>query len=303
MRTRNGFTLIELLVVIAIIAILIGLLVPAVQKVREAAARTQCQNNLKQLALACHSYDSANRGLPPIGSTATELGWVTEILPYIDQVPLYNQYKFGVPFYDPLNQPVITQRLAVLECATSPVADRVFTASNAFPTGTATYSAASTDYFAFMGASLSCYAQFYPGTPSNADLSGAFLLGGKRSIANIADGSSNTLLLGEMSGRPTIYKTGGQINSTVPPPTYGFGAWAHNDAHNASCYTFDGLTTGGPCVVNCTNYRAVYSFHTNGAFAAFADGTVRLLPTNISGATFYALVTQAAGEPIQGFDF
>jgi prepilin-type N-terminal cleavage/methylation domain-containing protein len=303
MRKRKGFSLIELLVVIAIIAILIGLLVPAVQKVREAAARTQCKNNLKQLALGCHTYDNANRGLPPIGSTATDLGWVTEILPYIDQVPLYNQYKFGVPFYDPLNQPVITQRLAVLECPTSPVADRIFIATNAFPTGTVTYSAASTDYFAFMGASLACYSQFYPGTPSNTDLSGAFLLGGRRRIANITDGSSNTLLLGEMSGRPTIYKTGGQINLATPAPTYGFGAWTHNDAHNASCYTFDGLTAGGPCVVNCSNFRAVFSFHTNGAFAAFADGAVRVIPTNISGATFYALVTQGAGEQIQGFDF
>src|SRR5437660_4954836 len=98
-RPRRAFTLIELLVVIAIIAILIGLLLPAVQKVREAAARAKCSNNLKQLALACHNYHDVNTRLPGGVETgaARYSSLFVELLPYIEQNPLYRQWDFANP--------------------------------------------------------------------------------------------------------------------------------------------------------------------------------------------------------------
>src|SRR3954454_1518829 len=103
-RSQNGFTLIELLVVIAIIAILIALLVPAVQKVREAANRTRCTNQIKQLALALHNYHDANKKFPPTSyyrhPSSTSHTWVEFVLPYMEQNALYQQIDFKKPNYD-----------------------------------------------------------------------------------------------------------------------------------------------------------------------------------------------------------
>jgi prepilin-type N-terminal cleavage/methylation domain-containing protein len=308
---RCAFTLVEVLVVLAIIAILIGLLLPAVQKVRDVAALIVCKNNLKQLALACLDYESTRRGLPPIGSRTQDPGWVTEILPYLDQNPLYARYNFKAPWFDASNADVVNQVLPILVCPADPVGGRVFEATDpAFatldPGGTPdiNYAAANSDYFAFMGANTPCYQRFYPGTPATADLSGAMQLYARRKMVALTDGASQTAMLSEMAGRPWIYVTGGRpTTGSTHELVYGFGAWAHNNAFNVGCYSGDGLTPGGACVINCSNLRAVYSFHFNGAHAALCDGSVQMLPYTISGRTFFGLVTHAGNEVVDMSEF
>src|SRR6478735_876516 len=124
-RKRVGFTLIELLVVIAIIAVLIALLVPAVQKVREAAARSQCQNNIKQLGLALHNYEGVYKKFPPLypgqapGSTTFDYRYtwsvIAQLNPYLEQTAIYNSMDLKQPIYDATNNITAPNKFAVVQ--------------------------------------------------------------------------------------------------------------------------------------------------------------------------------------------
>jgi len=196
-RSR-GFTLIELLVVIAIIAILIGLLLPAVQKVREAAARTKCQNNMKQIGLALHNYHDVRNGFPP-SSTFTLANplpasnapanwhtWITFLLPYLEQDPLYKATNLSLPAW---GQPIVATDLAVLKCPSDA----------GFKTSDETWGIAITNYAGSEGYHWWPTAVFDPGTGKTADYSGLFTQTRKFKMADIIDGTSNTVVIAEVA--------------------------------------------------------------------------------------------------------
>ena len=325
-RPRSAFTLIELLVVIAIIAILIGLLLPAVQKVREAAARMKCTNNLKQIVLACHNYENAMNGLPILYPSSNQLGWMTPVLPYIEQANLGNLYNIGYPWFDTVNATAIQQRIPIFECPSSPVAhsytgtDSGFASQGGAGTANTTFTVAVTDYFAFSGAGGD-YATYYS---SSNDVSGPFgsqsaTPPASRQLIHITDGTSNTFMVGEQAGRPFLYVTGGkQVPGSnfssysyvsaglADAPNsvaliYGWGSWAHNNNFNVGTWTADGTAKNGPCTMNCSNYRGVYSFHTGGANFGYADGSVHFINSSLPPAAYYALITARGGEVIPSY--
>ncbi len=118
-RPTNGFTLVELLVVIAIVGILVALLLPAIQAAREAARRTQCTNNLKQIGIGFHNYESANGGFPPRRWSRADqgyTGWGTFILPFMEEQAIYDRYNWKYDYYDPVNKDVVETKLPVFIC-------------------------------------------------------------------------------------------------------------------------------------------------------------------------------------------
>jgi len=331
MPKSRGFTLVELLVVIAIIGVLVALLLPAVQAAREAARRAQCTNNLKQLGLACQNYVTIHGGFPLLYSASNQPGWITQILPFFEEGNLLTQYNYQQPWFDASNALAVAQRIAILECPTSPV-EHIYTATDPAFAGMSanpltTFTTSSTDYFAIATASSATtlkapstipagYFYVYPNAPTTTDLSGAFGPQASkpvpRRLRQITDGLSRTAMITEMSGRPWMYIAGGnKLNAgSFPsyvsagsvdvmdniPLYYGWGGWAHNNNFGVGTWSLDGTMQGGPGAINCSNYRGVYGFHPGGVNATYADGSVRFLSESIDAATFFAVVTARGGE-------
>ena len=316
-RSRRAFTLIELLVVIAIIAVLIGLLLPAVQKVREAANRMACANNLKNLGLACHCYHDVHKRLPPgtvgplaalpqfAGLKSHALG--TYLLPYVEQEPLAKQYRWDVSWFDPPNQPVVNTQLSIWQCPSAP-ANRIRDGS--FPTvippppelfnGTA----ACGDYAGMNAVDSGLVRRGLidlPGGPRDerGHFEGVFPVNHARRLADIVDGTTNTIMMAECAGRPTLW----QGRREVANVWLSGGPWASRNLLWCRGASQDGTAFYGPCAINCRNDREVYSFHPGGANIVFADGSVHFLNADLSIRVFARMVTRAGGEVISDGDF
>ncbi len=316
---------------IAIIGVLVALLLPALQSARESARRGQCTGNLKQLGLACQNYADVHRGFPLLYSSSSQLGWVTELLPFFDQNNLALQYNLSQPWFDSSNATAIVQRIPILECPTSPfvhsytATDSGFAGQSANPM--TTFTTASTDYFALAGASSTTtakapstipagYFYVYPKAPATTDLSGEFgpqsTTPTLRRLSEITDGLSHTATVTEMAGRPWLYVAGGVqvLTANFPsyvsassvdqadniPLDYGWGAWAQNNNFNVGTWSPNGMAQGGPCTINCSNYRGVFSFHSFGVNVTMADGSVQSLTDEVDASIFFALVTARGGE-------
>jgi prepilin-type N-terminal cleavage/methylation domain-containing protein/prepilin-type processing-associated H-X9-DG protein len=336
-RPRPGFTLVELLVVMAIIAILVGLLLPAVQAAREAARRTSCTNNMKQQGLAVLNYENTYKMMPS-GGEGTDYtqsppatmfdthSLFTQILPYVEQSLLYNQMNLDYSYRDtrcPANQEAAQQDIPIYMCPSDPFM------STKDPQGYGKL-----DYFATV------YTDIDPdtGLRNKALRADGALCVPAAPISSIADGTSNTILIIEDTGRnhpSQLYKTLSKYNDPTcaagncdPEDASGTNSmravhrWADPDAGgsgvsgppNASAtyqkyINQNAIPLGGPpecpwTTNNCGLNDEPFSFHPGGCNAVFADGSARFLSNKIDAPTMRALVTRTEGVPIpKGFQF
>lgn len=310
---RRGFTIIELLVVVAIIGVLVALLLPAVQQAREAARRTACRNNLKQLALAAHLYHEDHNTFPPGGvgpmpalnfpqfNGLKHHGPGTYLLPYLEQQALANQYSRDISWFDPPNQPAVNMQLQVWQCPSAPgkrIHDGSLLTQTPPPRDLFIGTAACGDYacMAFVNARLVRDRVIDPPAAvldKRGNFEGVFPVNDCRRFSDIPDGTSSTILIGECAGRPQLW----QGRTPVPDTWLRGGPWASRNTLWCLGATPDG-TSLGTCAVNCTNDHEVYSFHSGGASVAFADGAVHFLSASIDIRVFAALVTRAGGEVV-----
>jgi prepilin-type N-terminal cleavage/methylation domain-containing protein/prepilin-type processing-associated H-X9-DG protein len=320
---RQGFTLIELLVVIAIIAILIGLLLPAVQKVREAAARMKCTNNLKQIGLALHSYHDANNMFPPgyvDGNTNPNStpdndvgpgwGWAAYTLPYLEQGNVFNQINFSQGVGVGANVAVSQTALTIFQCPSDPYLQN-FTV---WPTNVVV---AHGNYVGCNG-----WVECFNGAGGNPQpgmgddgLSGTFGLAGvglfyrnsHNRMTNVTDGLSNTIIAGERSGNhaPVTWTgavTGGRCPAwmaTQPPSPYSpppGPAYDNADYDEALVLSHCNATHVPNADFPIYDPDVFYSFHTGGANFLFGDGSVHFLSSGIDPKTYQYLSTIAGGE-------
>ncbi len=329
-ENRHAFTLIELLVVIAIIAILISLLLPAVQQAREAARRSQCLNNLKQLGLAVHNYVDAYRRFPPsacvdltVSTTGNNGSWGVHgrILPYIEQGNLANQVDL-TKAWD--NQMVISGvKIATFACPSEPKSDQAREPGVGMPT------LYPTNY----GFNFGTWFVFDPSTSAGGD--GMFYPNAKLGMKDVTDGTSNTLLISEVKAWQYYTRNAGPASTTIPnsatdaatevatgadKKNTGHTEWPNGRVHHTGFtatlvpnttvlfdpgsggvdHDYNSWQEGKNGIAGSPTYAVITSrsWHEGIVQTAMVDGSVRTISENISRDIWRALATRAGGEVI-----
>jgi prepilin-type N-terminal cleavage/methylation domain-containing protein/prepilin-type processing-associated H-X9-DG protein len=303
MTSRRGFTLIELLVVIAIIGVLIGLLLPAVQKVRESASRLKCKNNLKQIGLALHGYHDRNNGFPPgyvsnvnpdNSDAGPGWGWASYLLDDLEQTNLKRQIRFDLQIYDPVNAAARTMRLSVFVCPSEMLLEKFIVVD---ASGNPLCDVARGNYVGING---------ILGVTSDAwDNNGAFVRSRSMRIADISDGLSNTLFVGERcTSMSSSTWTGAVTNGVVPAVRYPDPADQLANAEGAPALVLShGSRDHIPNNSLVFDADATASFHVSGVNFLFGDGSVHSISNSINGLVYEGLLTRAGGEPVAGDDY
>jgi prepilin-type N-terminal cleavage/methylation domain-containing protein len=291
---RQAFTLVELLVVIAIIGLLVALLLPAIQAAREAARRSQCKNNLKQIGLALHNYESARGAFPPgfvSRATATNgpglgpgWGWAAHILPYLEESNLNIDLKREIT--DPLYDNIRVMPLSVFRCPTDAVEEPIVSVRNS--AGTELTKVAFANY---VGVGGTFEVTVFPDTGT-----GLLFRNRPMRIREITDGMSHTIMVSERASRQSPQTTwvGAITDAEVPPknPTY--------DAEGPPvlALTNTGTVADGRVPNNTLDHvEDSNSSHPQGVHTMFCDGSVQAINNDIDPNVWVALGTRAGGEP------
>ncbi|QDT81929.1 putative major pilin subunit [Gimesia maris] len=264
---QRGFTLIELLVVIAIIAILIALLLPAVQQAREAARRSTCKNNLKQLGLAFHNYAETHTIFPPGSVRSNEIGVFAFILPYMEQSALYNKWNFNVEQDDAANKEANSTPVIAYFCPSKPRSS-LNNSNQAFG-----------DYAVSSGTG-------HCNSDTHSNWKGMFNMSSNTRLRDVTDGATNTFAAGEKR----------TVEASLGSPQYRWGWHATRNTQKAHInQNVADLTPATNWDDNSANFG---SDHVGGAHFVFADGSVHFLSENMNFTVYQQLSDKADGNVV-----